>query len=167
MTLQSVQNAIATILAPVVMITSCAILLGGMLAQYGSVNDRLRAFARERLELLRTPEGGLAPVAEQGDFARERLREIDAQVPGVLRRHQLIHNALLLMYAAVLIFVLTMIVIAGAYQQHSGALATAAMVLFLLGVATLLSGVALFAIYIRGSNDAVQYEMRRILGLGK
>ena len=53
---------------------------------YTSVGDRIRALTRERLDLLR--EG-------KSRFAGERLEEIDAQLPELLHRHRLIHDALL------------------------------------------------------------------------
>jgi Protein of unknown function (DUF2721) len=108
MSIQTVAGTIQIIIAPVVMIMACAILLGGMQAQFAAINDRLRAMARERLELLRTPDGGLSNVASLvGAYAIERLCEIDAQMPRLLRRHQLVHNAVLTLYCAVLVFVLT------------------------------------------------------------
>ncbi len=65
------QGAIATIIAPVVMITACAILISGMLAQYAQINDRLRSVAKERLGLPRTDDGELARVA--GGAARASM----------------------------------------------------------------------------------------------
>ena len=168
MSIQTVAGTIQIIIAPVVMITACAILLGGMQAQFAAINDRLRARARERLELLRTPDWGLSNVASLvGVYAIERLREIDAQMPRLLRRHQLVHNAVLTLYCAVLVFVLTMFIIAVAAAQHSSGMATLALVVFLIGIATVLVGVAVMAVEIRRSNDALQYETQRVLELGQ
>jgi len=51
------------ILAPAVMVSACAILIGDMMTQYGAINDRLR-----------TPDGGLRGVElPTGEFAAERL----------------------------------------------------------------------------------------------
>jgi uncharacterized membrane protein YphA (DoxX/SURF4 family) len=46
-------RTIQLILAPVVMVTACAILLAGLLSRFAALNDRLRLLARERLDLLR------------------------------------------------------------------------------------------------------------------
>lgn len=168
MTLQNVQGAIATIIAPVVMITACAILITGMLAQYAQINDRLRNFAKERLELLRTGDGGLAREAElTGAYARERLSELDTQMPRLLRRYRMVHNAVLTMYCAVLIYVVTMFAIGAAYKLQSSGWATAALLLFLGGMATMLVAIGLQAVYVYGANASVQYETQRILDLGK
>jgi hypothetical protein len=45
-------TAIQAMVAPVVLITTAAVLSGGLLAMYGSVNDRMRAMDRERLDIL-------------------------------------------------------------------------------------------------------------------
>src|SRR5258708_13108010 len=94
------------------MITSCAILVSGMLAHYAELNDRLRALARERLDLLHGPGGslGLASIAHDA-FKMERLGEIDAQLPSLLHRHALVHRSSLAICLAILIFVLSMLVI--------------------------------------------------------
>jgi hypothetical protein len=166
--IETVAGTIQIIIAPVVKITACAILLGGMQAQFAAINDRLRAMARERLELLRTADGGLSNVASLvGAYAIERLREIDAQMPRLLRRQRLVHNAVLTLYCAMLVFVLTMFIIAVAAAQRSSGMATLALVASLVGIATVLVGVAVMAVEIRRSNDALQHETQRVLELGK
>ena len=58
------------------MVTSCAILIGGMLTHYAAINDRLRGMTRERLSLLRQPSGALelsdAPLARWRTAAARR-----------------------------------------------------------------------------------------------
>jgi hypothetical protein len=168
MLLQPVQSAIATIVAPVVMVTACAILVGGMLTQYNQINERLRTFARERLDLLRSEEGGLARVADlAGAYTRERLRELDTQLPLLLKRYQRIRNAVLAMYCAVLLFVATMLTIGLAYGLQSAGWATGALVLFLVGMGITLVGLAQHAVFVVGGNTLVRYETQRILDLGR
>jgi hypothetical protein len=163
-----VQSAITAIVAPVVMVTACAILVGGMLTQYNEMNARLRAFAKERLDLLRTDDGGLARVAElTGAFAKERLLELDTQLPQLLHRHQRIRNAVLTMYCAVLVFVATMLTIGVAYGVQSADWAISALVLFVVGMVTTLAGLAQHALYVVGGNAGIRYETRRILDLGR
>ena len=55
MSAENVTRTIQLILAPVVMITACALLLNGLLSRYDALNARLRIMGRERLDLLRTP----------------------------------------------------------------------------------------------------------------
>jgi hypothetical protein len=157
MTADQVSRTIQLILAPVVMVTACAILTGGLLTRYAAINDRLRAIARERLDLL----SGAARTA-LGD---ERLQELDAQAPGLLHRHRQARDALLYTYGASLIFIGDMFVIALAAVSGSAALATAVLVVFLAGIAALFAGLVLTLLEIRTSHLAVHYEVNRVLGL--
>ena len=168
MSVQLVTQTIQLILAPVVLVTSTAILLNGMLQLYSATIDRLRALAHERLQLLRTPEGAIARLDDKLDaFTTERISEIDRQIPQVMRRHTLIHNAVLTEYSAILVLVVSMIVIAVSAASRSGPVATAALILFLIGTVTMLAGILLFALVVRISDAAVSYESRRVLMLGK
>jgi drug/metabolite transporter (DMT)-like permease len=156
---QMIGQVIQQIVAPVVMVTACAIIIGGMMTQYGAINDRIRGLDQERLNLLRAglTAGALDPVAQ------ERLAEIDAQVPRLVRRHEQVQIAILLAYGAILCFVASMISIAIATRVSP--VATATLVLFLGGVVTLLVSIAWMAREIRGSHDAVSYEARQVRSL--
>src|SRR5208282_6326966 len=92
-------TAIQAMVAPVVLITTGAILSGALLTMYGSVNDRMRAMDRERLDILTGTAGALLSAAEVPPAGRERLTQLDTQLPMLLRRHRLLHNAVLLIYA--------------------------------------------------------------------
>jgi hypothetical protein len=150
------------------MMTTCAIMIGGMLSLYSSVNDRLRLMARERLDLLRMPDGTFSSAAALSNaYSAERLHELDRQIPTLLRRHQLTHNALLAVYGALAIFVATMLVIALGAVTSSPAIANVALIVFLGGTVALLLGAVLMGMSIRTSQDAVDFEARRVLELGK
>lgn len=160
---QAVAATIQLILAPVVMVTSCAIMVGGLLQRYAAINDRMRAMTRERFELLRSM--GRTDSAQLDPFVAERLGEIDAQFPDLLHRHTLIHTSVLTVYCAVLVFVASMFVIAGAAAFSSSAAATAVLILFLAGTAVFLAGVLLTALEVRTSQRAVVYEVERVMSL--
>jgi len=166
MNLAMVRDAINVIVAPVVMITSCAILLGGVLTRYAAINDRLRSMGHERFALIQSradhPAAGQAP----DPFTTERLGEISVQAPDLLRCHQIIRDSILALYLAILGFVASMFVIAAAALLHGGALATAALLVFLASTAALLAGVALVTVEVRGSHRALAYEIERIMRLG-
>jgi hypothetical protein len=165
MTADMVARTIQLILAPVVMISACGLVLTGLLARYAAVNDRLRALARERLELwpgMAASDDALEPAA---GLAAERRALIDGQTPGLLRHHRLLHDAVLAVYTAVLVFVACMFVIALAALTERDWLASAALVLFLGGTAILLAGVLLTAVEVRTSHEAVQFEVRRVMRL--
>ncbi len=159
-------TAIQAMVAPVVLITTAAILSGALLSMYGSVNDRMRAMNRERLGILTGAEGTLLSAAEVPASGRERLTQIDTQLPMLLRRHRLLHNAVLLIYAGVAVLVLSVIAIAVAVTNRSGAAGTAALVLVLAGTVVLLGGLLSAARSIMISMDAIDYEVRRALSVG-
>ena len=156
---QMIGQVIQQIVAPVVMVTACAIIISGMMTQYGTINDRIRGLDQERLNLLRAglTAGALDPVAQ------ERLAEIDIQVPRLVRRHEQVQIAILLAYGAILCFVASMISIAIATRVSPLAMVT--LVLFWGGVVTLLISIAWMAREIRGSHDAVSYEARQVRNL--
>jgi hypothetical protein len=138
MSVETITRAIQFILAPVVMVSSCALLLTGILTIYNNLGDRLRAFTRERLDLLRGKDGGLDLDASRDDtYKMERLREIDELLPGMLRRHELVHQSALAMCPAIMILTLGMFAIAVAVITELAAVATLAFVIFLLGTAAL------------------------------
>jgi hypothetical protein len=159
-------TAIQAMVAPGVLITTAAILSGALLGMYGSVNDRMRAMDHERLETLTGAGGTLLSASDVPASGRERLTQIDAQLPKLLRRHRLIHNAVLLIFAAVAVLVLSVIVIAVAVTNRSGAAGTVALVLVLAGTVTLLGGLLLAARSIVISAEAIDYEVQRSLSLG-
>ena len=161
-------TAIQAMVAPGVLITTAAILSGALLGMYGSVNDRMRAMDRERLETLTGAGGTLLSAADVPASGRERLTQIDAQLPMLLRRHRLIRDAVLLIFAAVAVLVLgvIVIVIAVAVTNRSGAAGTVAPDLVLAGTVTLLGGLLLAARSIMVSAQAIDFEVQRSLSLG-
>lgn len=169
----TVAQIIQLILAPVVMVTSCGLIINGLLQRYAAINDRMRGMAHERLDLLGAlggevhDIGGTLAIAPGHDdpLVRERLTEIDDQLPRLLQRHRMLHNALLASYGAVVTFVVSMFVIAAATLFHQSWLAVVALLMFLLGTAVLLLGVLLTTQEVRRSQDQIDYEVRRILGL--
>jgi hypothetical protein len=159
-------SAIQAMVVPVVLITTAAILSGAVLTMYGSVNDRMPAMDRERLDILTGADGTLLSVANVAASGRERLTQIDMQLPMLLRRHRLRHNSVLLIYAGVAVLVLSVIAIGVAVTGSSSAAGTAALVLVLAGTVTLLGGLLFAARSIVISMDAIDYEVRRALTLG-
>ena len=95
MTIGAIIRTISLILAPAVMITSCAILLNGIVTRYESVSVRMRAMHRERLELLQGLGNTTNRVVPTGEFNTRRIHEIEVQLLHLLQRHKLIRNAVL------------------------------------------------------------------------
>jgi hypothetical protein len=151
-------RTIQLILAPAVMITACSITMGGLFSHYEAVSARLRMMARERLDLLRK-------VPEGDELAPERLAEIDHQVPDLLRRHDLVRNALVAIESSVALFVACMLTIAAATVSGATVIASVVLALFLLGTLLLLIGVLISAVEIGVSHRALAFEVRRVLDL--
>lgn len=162
MSVQTVTQIIQLILAPVVMVTACGIIIGGMQNRNAAINDRLRALARERLDLLRIAS---ATSAQDDPYLMERLDEIETQTPGLLRRHSLAHQAVLTVYSAIMLFVLCMFVIAVAAQTHAAWIATGALLVFLAGTLVLLLGIVRIVMEVRQELVAVHFEVERVMAL--
>jgi len=159
MTAETVARIIQLIIAPAVMITVCSVIQNGILGRYGSIGDRLRALAIERLKLL---------DAEHSTFIEtERIREIDFELPIVNRRHRLLQDALLVIYGSDLVFLLVMFTIALSIGFNSGWIATGALILFLFGTVVLLIGILFITIEIRMSHQAIYYEIKRVSSLSR
>jgi Protein of unknown function (DUF2721) len=155
-----VAKTIQLIIAPVVLITACAIIQGSILNRFITVGQRMRSLAHERLELLQ------ADKLEEA-FYLERLQEIDQQIPFLKLRHQLVQKSALLTYSAIAIFLISMFAIALSVASRSHEIATLALICFLFGTCLLLVGVIFAAQEIWMSHRAICYEVNRITSLTK
>lgn len=158
-----VTRVIQLVLAPVVMVSACAILLGSLQQRYAVINERLRAMSRELFDLHFSDQA----AGEDEPRRSERLKEIDIQVPLLLRRHRLAHHAVLAAYGAAGVFILDMFAIAVTVLLNQNGLSAAVLVLFLAGLLFLLAGVALTAVEVWSSRRAVEYEVGRVMDLPK
>jgi hypothetical protein len=163
---QSAIAAIQAMLAPVVLMTVAAIIAAGIQAMYSGVNDRMRDMAAERFSRLATAHGELTRVADLPAAIRERVAEIDTQLPALRRRHRMLRNALLCIYMAVLIVVVAMVLIAISVAVPSPPVGDVALVVVLVATGSLLAGLTLVAAAVRHSADTVDYEIEAVLGLG-
>jgi hypothetical protein len=155
-----VARTIQLIIAPVVLITACAIIQGGVLGRFMYVGQRMRSLANERLELLH--KGKMEDA-----FSLERLQEIDRQIPLLKRRHHLLQKAVTLIYSAISVFLVTMFVIALSVASNAGGIAALALMCFLLGTCLLFIGVIFAGHEIRMSHQAICYEIDRITSLSE
>lgn len=161
-------STISDMVAPVVLIITCASILGGLLAGHDSAKERLFAMSHERLDLLSGPKGELLDVASVPERDRERIAVIDAQLPIFLVRVQRIEKATALVYAAMALLVLGVIAIGLAGAADSDDLAWAALGLVLSGVAVLFVGIVGAVGLLIRAHAAASYEANRTrrLGLG-
>jgi hypothetical protein len=159
MTPETISRTIQLILAPVVMFSACSIFVGGVLSHYTSLSDRIRALTRERLDLLRVSRSDTGGTP---GLVIERLDEIDRQLPEMLRRHRLVHDALLAVYAAIGVLVLTMCIIALTANAAADWVGLLVFGVFVVGVLTMLVGVLLVTLEIRTSRRSLAFEVRRV-----
>jgi hypothetical protein len=159
-TLSSV-SAISAMVAPVVLITTGALLSNGLLIVYGATNDRMRQMTGERISIRSGPGGTLLDEAACTAVGKERLAEIDRQLPMILRRHRLTRNAVLLMYAGIGVLVLSVIDIALAVTRNSEGFGRSALGLVLAGTVVMLAGLVVAARSMASSADAISYAVKR------
>jgi Protein of unknown function (DUF2721) len=167
MTIDSIIHTISIILAPALMISSCAIFLSGIITRYESVGARMRAMHHERLELLQGLEHKTSSGASTGGFSTHRIHEIEVQLPRLLHQHQLLRNAVLTENTAIAFFVTSMVIIALAALTNSSLIATAALLIFLIGTGALLVGVIITTLELSRSQREVAYEIQDGLKLRK
>jgi hypothetical protein len=160
MSAEVVSNTIQLILAPVVMLSACALLLNGMLSRYAAINDRMRSMVRERLDLL--PEIRAEPV---DDLAAARVKHLDSQIGDLMHRHKLEHNAILIVYCAILVFVICILFLALAAITDTRWVAVVALLIFLLGTFLVALSVGITIEEVRTSRRSVSYEVKEIFGL--
>jgi hypothetical protein len=159
MSAETITRTIQLILAPVVMVSACAVFVGGLLSHYEAINLRMRTMARERLELLRSSTVG-------DRLFSERLAELDIQLPQLLQRHALVHHALLAAYTGILILVASMCAIAFSAVTATEWLVSLVLAMFVAGILSILLSVVLIAVEVRISQRAVSFEVQRVLRLG-
>jgi hypothetical protein len=160
MTLETVTRAIQLIVAPVVMVSACAILASGFLSRYAAINDRLRLMARDRIDLLQALNQGSGNAP--GDLSSTRLKVIDVQIPILITHHWLVHNAIFALYLAIAIFLGDMVTIAASAFLSLDFFAYAALVIFLFGVASMLVSVVMAVREVRTSHRALYFELMQV-----
>ncbi len=155
MDIPTLAQTIQIILAPVVMISACAITLGGMWGHLSSINDRLRAMNLERLDLWR--------ASSTDAYTAERLKEIEVQTPILVSRHRQTLRAIDAMYIAILFYILCMFAIAAAELFKLPAIV--ALILFLAGTLLLLIAILETVLEIHSAQAAIEYEVKRVTAL--
>jgi predicted membrane-bound spermidine synthase len=158
MHVDTVSRVIAVIIAPTVLITSCSLLINGLLQRFENMSTRLRGMNLERLRLLREDDHHLTEA---------RLRQINVQAPRMLRRLGLLRNALLMAYLAIFISVVSMFIIAAAVLTTAAVAALFALLLLLAGMAALLISVAITTTEVWRAHLDVIFEMDDSARLGR
>lgn len=151
---EAITKTIELIIAPVVMITACAIMLNGLIVRYASLGERLRSAHQEHLNLLETD-------LNKNHLKAERLLDLEHLLPDLLRHHHLVHNVLVVIYISILVFMLDMLLIALAVSVSASWLSQLVIVVFLTGVGILFWGMVLIAYELSTSHHSLQLEVHR------
>ena len=135
-------SAIADMVAPVVLITLATIFANGLITAATAVRDRILALNRERRGILRGPHGEMLHEDSMPPVDRERLRQISALTPRMITRIERARTAVVIIWGAVGLLVLSVAAIAVAVTANSEAFAFTALALVLAGVAGVFAGIA-------------------------
>ena len=135
-------SAIGDMVAPVVLITLTTIFANGLLSVLTALGDRLLALDEERLGIRGGPHGEVLDEDSLLPIDRERLRHINYLMPLGFRRVRNLRRAIVTMWTAIGLLVLSVAAIAVALTAHSEAFAFAALGLVLAGVAGVFAGIA-------------------------
>jgi uncharacterized protein DUF2721 len=151
-------SAISAMVAPVVLLTMAAILANGLETVYTRLADHMHALSEERQAILKEDD--------DESLGAERLQQIRAEVPMILRLIHRVRNAAIMIYSAIGLIVLGIIALAFAETLHSEAFAVTALVLVVAGVVVEFLGVATIIGTLVRSADALACEAMRVIRLG-
>ncbi len=138
---------VATAVTPVVMVSSTAILAGGVNSRYISISDRVRSLAHE----FRDP---------QTTEARRTL--ISKQMIIFVRRISLISWSIRLCYTAMACFVFMALVITATAVREM--LIDITVPLVVIGIGFIITAIIFQLLELRASNSTIQLEMSKRLG---
>jgi len=147
--------------APVVLITLATIFANGLNAASSALTDGLLALYRERLGILRGPHGEMLDEDSVPPVDRERLRQIRALTPRLIRRIERSRTAVVIIWIAVGLLVLSVAAIAVAVTAHSEAFAFTALALILAGLAGVFAGIATVIVSLAKPADSPVEAIRR------
>ena len=151
----SIVQIIQLMLAPGLMISACGLLLLAMNNKYSLVVNRIRLLNEERRRFLIKNSGR--------DFSYEeniRLESISQQIAGLLIRVKLVRNAVLAYTIAIAFFVLTSLLIGLQFILSGLLLTTIIILLFLLGMISVVCGIFYAAYETKKGYDIVQLEVK-------
>jgi hypothetical protein len=149
-------QAIQSILAPAVMISSNGLFFLGLNARQGSLYSRIRALNEEKRKIIREINNGV-DRAQCDDI---RCLNIDRQLNKLMRRAWYVRNAIICCTVAVGLFVLTSFAIGLLFVFDSTAFHGMPLLLFVSGMFLVLSGGILLGVDELVSYSVILLEVR-------
>jgi hypothetical protein len=159
-------SAISDMVAPVVLITLATIFANGLLTAGTSAREHIFALNRERLSILRGTHGEMLNQDTLPPMDRERLTHIRQQMPLLIRRIRRLRDAVVIIWIAIGLLVLSVAAIAVAVTARSEAFAFTALALVMAGVAGVFAGIATVVGPMARSVDVLVDEARQTGVLG-
>lgn len=165
---ENIASTISQLVAPVVMISASGLMCLALFNRLAVLVARSRAFAKERVELLRAldekPGGyGVAPDDGRPNLDRIRLGALETHAARVLSRAGLLRAALQALLAGVLAMLAASAGIG--LSLLSPVFAVVALVAFFLGLALMAVGIALVMAELSQALRDVQFEDRILRGV--
>lgn len=154
-TINSIVQIIQLMLAPGLMISACGLLLLGMNNKYSLVVNRIRLLNEERRKTVNK--------SDDKDFKYHenlRLESISTQITDLVFRVKLVRNAVLAYTIAVALFVLTSIFIGLGFLFDLTRFNSLIIILFLLGMLSVLCGVVYAAYETYKGYEIVNFEVK-------
>jgi len=152
--------------APVVLITLATIFANGLNSVSITLTDGLLELYRERLGILRGPHGEMLDEDSVPPVDRERLRQIRAIMPRMITRIERARTAVVIIWTAVGLLVLSVAAIAVAVTARSEAFAFTALALVLAGVAGVFTGIATMIVSTARPTNSPVEAIKHIGDLG-
>jgi hypothetical protein len=152
--------------APVVLITLTTIFANGLLSVGAAVGSDVLALERERMGILGGPHGEMLDEDNVPPMDRERLAQIKEMTPLITKRFRRLRSAIMIIWIAIGLLVLSVAAIAVAVTARSEAFAFMALALVMAGVAGVFVAIAAVVGPMARSVDAVVDETRRTGVLG-
>jgi hypothetical protein len=148
------------IIAPAVMITATAILLGGITQRYKLLDDFLQNHHQPRPPTPEIPfrRGPLTPKPTEPP---EPIEQPDNRIAHLLTHHHLLHHALIIIHVAILAFIIDMLTIALAELTGQIWLTQVILFIFLLGISLLCWSLLIACREIVMAHRWVQLEMHQ------
>jgi hypothetical protein len=158
-------SAIGDMVAPVVLITLAVIFGNALITAITTLGERVLAMDRERLSILRGPHGEMLDDDSVPPVDRERMTQIRDLMPLVIRLIRRIRRAILTMWIAIGLLVLSVAAIAVAVTARSEAFAFMALALVLAGVGGVFAGVIMMIGPMARPTDAAIDAAGRRMGV--
>ncbi len=142
---------ISDMLTPVVMISACGLFLLGLQNKYSNIINRIREPNEEKRELKLEDD--------LNKFQRRRLKSIEKQMMGLLKRARLDKNSILSIYAGMIFFMLTSLSIALRDLGWVFRSEIVSLIIFLVGTAFVFVGTLFAYLEVWISYRVVQLEV--------